>query len=140
MTRTVTAVNRLINLMSSDGSMNRIFKAIQAVSVTDKCLTCRFQVTKPETNSLETLHGAYIAGVVDFISSVDLVAHGHLKHVTVTMGIECFRPGPYESWVKVDSYILNKGKRLAFCDVRFTEEATGKLLARGSHTKFLISD
>ncbi|KAA3675360.1 hypothetical protein P879_11040 [Paragonimus westermani] len=139
MARSVTSVNRLIRLLSSDKSFDRVFRNIQAISVTDQCLTCRFQVSRSETNALRTLHGAYIAGVVDFISAVDLVSLGHLEHVTVNLGIECLKPGVLDSWVRVDSCVLNKGRHLAFCDVRFTDEASGLLIARGSHLKYFLS-
>ncbi|KAG5449441.1 Acyl-coenzyme A thioesterase 13 [Clonorchis sinensis] len=138
MARNVEAVNRIIALLTSDKSFNRHFRAIQAISVTDDCLKCRFQVTQPEVNSIGTLHGGFISSAVDFISSVDLAAYGHYKHVTVNLAIECHKPAILNSWIKVDSQVLNKGKRLAFCDVRFMDEESGKLLARGSHTKFLL--
>ncbi|GAA54240.1 putative thioesterase superfamily member 2 [Clonorchis sinensis] len=88
MARNVEAVNRIIALLTSDKSFNRHFRAIQAISVTDDCLKCRFQVTQPEVNSIGTLHGGFISSAVDFISSVDLAAYGHYKHVTVNLAIE----------------------------------------------------
>ncbi|CAH8456645.1 unnamed protein product [Heterobilharzia americana] len=77
----VNAVNRIIAQMTSDGSFNRVFQGIQAVSLTDKCLTCRFKVGKTEANSLSTLHGGFILGAVDFISTIDLMRLGFMKHV-----------------------------------------------------------
>ncbi|VDP81658.1 unnamed protein product [Echinostoma caproni] len=136
----ISAVNRIITLLAGDKSFNHLFHNIEAVSATEKCLTCRFLVSQAETNELHTLHGGYITGAVDFVSSVDLVRMGHRNHVSVHLGVDFMRPGKYESWIKVDSYVQNKGKRLAFCDVLFTDEDTGKLLAKGTHTKFLLPD
>lgn len=146
-------INRIIALLTGDKSFNRLFHNIEAVAATEKCLTCRFLVSQAEVNSLHTLHGGYITGAVDFVSSVDLVRLGHRNHVSVHLAVEWvvsnrwipthssfMKPGKYESWIRIDSYVRNKGKRLAFCDVLFTDEETGKLLAKGTHTKFLLPD
>lgn len=133
-------INRIIALLAGDKSFNRLFHNIEAVAATEKCLTCRFLVSQAEVNSLHTLHGGYITGAVDFVSSVDLVRLGHRNHVSVHLAVDFMKPGKYESWIRIDSYVRNKGKRLAFCDVLFTDEETGKLLAKGTHTKFLLPD
>ncbi|VDP81562.1 unnamed protein product [Echinostoma caproni] len=136
----VSAINRIIAFVAGDKTFNRVFQTIEAVSATEKCLTCRFLVSQAEVNSLRTLHGGYITGAVDFVSTIDLIRLGHRKHVSVHLGVDFMRPGKYESWIRVDSYVQSKGQRLAFCDVLFYDEATGKLLAKGTHTKFLIPE
>ncbi|TPP61421.1 putative thioesterase superfamily member 2 [Fasciola gigantica] len=134
------AVNRIIAFLAGDKSFNRLFRNIEAVAATEKCLTCRFLVSQAEANSFRTLHGGYITGAVDFVSSVDLIRLGHRNHVSVHLGVDFMKPGKYESWIKVESYVQSRGKRLAFCDVLFTDEETGKLLAKGTHTKYLLPD
>ncbi|CAH8827687.1 unnamed protein product [Trichobilharzia szidati] len=136
----LSTVNRIITQMTSDASFNRIFKGIQAVSVTDKCLTCRFKVNKSEANSLNTLHGGFILGAVDFISTVDLIRLGHTKHVSVNLETSFISPGKLDSWIVSNSFVLKTGKRLAFCEVKFMDEESGELIARGSHTKYLIEE
>nr|CAX74333.1 putative thioesterase superfamily member 2 [Schistosoma japonicum] len=136
----LNVVNQIISHLTSQGTFNHIFKGIQAFSLTENCLTCRFKVTNAEANSLNTLHGGFILGAVDFITSVDLMRLGYKKHVSVNLETSFINPGKLNSWIRSDSYILKKGKRLAFCEVKFVDERSGELVARGTHTKYIIEE
>ncbi|KAH8850635.1 thioesterase superfamily member 2 [Schistosoma japonicum] len=81
----LNVVNQIISHLTSQGTFSHIFKGIQAFSLTENCLTCRFKVTNAEANSLNTLHGGFILGAVDFITSVDLMRLGYKKHVSVNL-------------------------------------------------------
>ncbi|KAH8850636.1 thioesterase superfamily member 2 [Schistosoma japonicum] len=136
----LNVVNQIISHLTSQGTFSHIFKGIQAFSLTENCLTCRFKVTNAEANSLNTLHGGFILGAVDFITSVDLMRLGYKKHVSVNLETSFINPGKLNSWIRSDSYILKKGKRLAFCEVKFVDERSGELVARGTHTKYIIEE
>ncbi|CAL8079718.1 unnamed protein product [Calicophoron daubneyi] len=137
----ITQTARIFKLLCGDLSFNRMCNIVQVVSATDKCLSCRFQVKPSEGNSLGSLHGGFIATATDIISSVDLMRLGHPKHfVKFIPPSRYLRPAAFESWIQVDSYVLYKGNRLAFCDVIFTDESSGKIMARGSHTKFILKE
>ncbi|CAL8079715.1 unnamed protein product [Calicophoron daubneyi] len=134
---TVELVNKIIASRISS-NFNAMFKTLQAVAVAGDCLTCRFQVTDPLLNHNGVLHGGYVATATDFVSSVDLERLGYHRHASVHLAVEFMRPSSPNSTIKVESYIMHKGKSLAFCRVLFTNEDTGKLIACGSHTKFLF--
>ncbi|CAH8461010.1 unnamed protein product [Schistosoma turkestanicum] len=134
----LNVVNQIIAQLTSRGTFNQVFRGIQAISLTDNCLTCRFKVTNSEANSLNTLHGGYILGAVDFITSVDLMRLGCTKHVSVNLGASFINPGKLDSWIRTNSYVLKKGKRLAFCEIEFVDEHSGQLVAHGNHTKYII--
>ncbi|CAL8079721.1 unnamed protein product [Calicophoron daubneyi] len=140
MQASLKGVNRIIRVMVSDGSFNYVFKNIEAVAASEKTLTCRFQINKPQTNTIRTLHGGYIAAVTDFISAVDLARFGYYQQVSIHLGIEFLRPGDFGSWIEVNSCIVKKGNRLVFCDVLFKDEKSGELIARGSHTFYIHKD
>ncbi|CAH8478773.1 unnamed protein product [Schistosoma curassoni] len=136
----LNVVNQIISQLTSHGTFNQVFRGIQAVSVTDNCLTCRFKVTTSEANSLNTLHGGYILGAIDFITSVDLMRLGCMKHVSVNLEASFINPGKLDSWIRSDSYVLKKGQRMAFCEIKFVNEQSGELVARGTHTKYIIDE
>uniref|UniRef100_A0A0X3Q012 Acyl-coenzyme A thioesterase 13 n=1 Tax=Schistocephalus solidus TaxID=70667 RepID=A0A0X3Q012_SCHSO len=117
------AVVKIIRSLASDGGFNAVFAPLQVVLADQNCLKCRFQVTKETSNSLNTLHGGYIATLVDFISSVDLVRRGRLAHVSVELSTSYVKAAKMDSWVSVESYILKLGKTLAFCEVSLFDEA-----------------
>ncbi|VDL63313.1 unnamed protein product [Hymenolepis diminuta] len=50
------------------------------------------------------------------------------------------KAAPVGSWVQVESRVLRTGKTLAFCEVSLHDEASGKLLAKGRHTKYILPD
>ncbi|BHF72523.1 hypothetical protein SprV_0401559000 [Sparganum proliferum] len=135
----VPAVTKIIRSLASDGGFNAIFAPLQVVSADDNCLKCRFQVTKETSNSFHTLHGGYIASLVDFLSSVDLMRRGRLAHVSVELSTSYVKAAKMNSWISAESYILKQGKTLAFCEVSLFDEASGSLLAKGKHTKYMLS-
>ncbi|KAH8850633.1 thioesterase superfamily member 2 [Schistosoma japonicum] len=114
----LNVVNQIISHLTSQGTFSHIFKGIQAFSLTENCLTW----------------------AVDFITSVDLMRLGYKKHVSVNLETSFINPGKLNSWIRSDSYILKKGKRLAFCEVKFVDERSGELVARGTHTKYIIEE
>ncbi|VEL17992.1 unnamed protein product [Protopolystoma xenopodis] len=140
-------LNKILVTLAGDGNFNRLFTQCTVVAVEKEYLRCRFQVSKAEMNSYRKLHGGYMASAVDVISSLDLIRHGHDNHVTVDLGISlfqlifirsCFKPISLGNWVLVDSFLMRKGKTLAFLEVHFRDEATNELCVTGRHTKFLL--
>lgn len=82
---TLRSVTKLWQSMVAKGNYNAIFAPIEVVSADDHCLKCRFQVRKEQTNSLNILHGGYTSGVIDFVSSVDLLRRGIQRSVSVDL-------------------------------------------------------
>ncbi|VDD79621.1 unnamed protein product [Mesocestoides corti] len=133
----VSNINKLIRSFVAKGNFNAIFDPIEVVYADDHCLKCRFKVTEKESNSLSTLHGGYTSSLVDFISTIDLRRRGVNSSVSVDLATSFMRAAPVGSWISVESYVLKQGKTLAFCEVNLLDEATGRLVAKGRHTKFL---
>nr|CDS29678.2 acyl coenzyme A thioesterase 13 [Hymenolepis microstoma] len=117
-----------------------VIPLISFISVNENSLRCRFHVSEKEANSLNTLHGGYTSSLIDFISTVDLLRQGVNKTVSVDLATSFMRAAPVGSWVQVESRVLRSGKTLAFCEVSLHDETSGKLIAKGRHTKFILPD
>ncbi|KAM3175295.1 hypothetical protein ACTXT7_008796 [Hymenolepis weldensis] len=133
-------VSKLLRSLVSTSNFNSIFSPIEVISADERSLRCRFQVTEKEANSLNTLHGGYTSSLIDFISTVDLLRRGVDKTASVDLATSFMKAAPVGSWVQVESRVLRTGKTLAFCEVSLHDEASGKLLAKGRHTKYILPD
>ncbi|VDO05514.1 unnamed protein product [Rodentolepis nana] len=131
-------VSKLIRSLASSGNFNSVFAPIEVVSANENSLRCRFQVTEKEANSLNTLHGGYTSSLIDFISTVDLLRQGVSRTVSVELATSFMSAAPVGSWVQVESRVLRSGRTLAFCEVSLHDEPSGKLIAKGRHTKYIL--
>jgi len=98
--------------------------------------TCRFPVRAEARNRYGTLHGGCVATLVDVISTAALVTVSDSPGVSADLSVSYLRPGPGGEDVDVDARVLKVGRALAFMEVTISD-ARGRVVAKGSHTKFL---
>ncbi|KAL3314597.1 hypothetical protein Ciccas_006782 [Cichlidogyrus casuarinus] len=131
-------VQKIFDFACQGLSFNNVCKNIKPIKVENDKLICQFEVEPELSNSAKTLHGGYISHAVDFITSMDLVRHGFLSHVSVNLNVSYMKPGMLGSLVRTESTVLRKGKKLAFMDIKFYDDKKNTLLASGCHTKFIL--
>mmetsp|Transcript_6413 Transcript_6413/g.15984 ORF Transcript_6413/g.15984 Transcript_6413/m.15984 type:complete len:164 (-) Transcript_6413:956-1447(-) len=98
---------------------------------------CRFPVLPHVQNRYGTLHGGCVATLVDVVSTAALVTVSAAPGVSVDLGVSFMSPGPSGQEVEVDAEVLRVGKSLAFLEVTIRTVNGGRLVAKGTHTKFL---
>ena len=99
----------------------------------------RFTVDESQTNNGGTLHGAYIAYLVDHTTSISIALTGlgpiHAG-VSVGMNINYLRSAKVDDVVTVVTSCKKVGRTLAFLEASLSN-ADGKLIATASHTKYV---
>ena len=99
-------------------------------------------VEQEHCNYYGTLHGGCTATLVDVISTFALAqdTEESLKHlgVSVNMNIDYMKAAKLGSEIIIDAQLKKRGKQLAFLDVEIRDKETSALLAKGSHTKFIV--
>ncbi|GAA6000665.1 PaaI family thioesterase [Rhodotorula paludigena] len=96
------------------------------------------EVKKHQVNRLGGLHGGLIASLVDTGGSLALASKGlYMTGVSTDMSQTFVRGAKLGETVRLQSEVINLGKTLAFTRVELHSAATGKLLAYGSHTKYI---
>lgn len=74
--------------------------------------------------------------MVDVVSTAALVTQCDHPGVSVNIDVAYMSPGPAGEEVQVDARVVKVGANLAFMEVTVTS-GDGKVVAKGSHTKYL---
>ncbi|BGP18577.1 hypothetical protein JCM10213_003035 [Rhodosporidiobolus nylandii] len=96
------------------------------------------KVERHQVNRLQGLHGGLIASLVDTMGSLALASKGlYMTGVSTDINITYVRGAALGEDVRVSSELVNMGKTLAYTRTQIESAKTGKLLAYGSHTKYI---
>lgn len=96
-------------------------------------------VEEEHQNPIGTMHGGFIATLVDQISMFALGTNeNHPKAVSVNINVSYFKPAMLGDEVIIDAKTVRAGKKMAFLEVDFINKKSGELLVRGSHAVFII--
>lgn len=77
------------------------------------------------------------ATLIDDVSSGAVVSVARHSGVSVHMSMNYFSPTPGGQDCEVDARVTKAGRTLAFAEVEIRNKRTGKVTARGTHTKFI---
>jgi acyl-coenzyme A thioesterase 13 len=126
----------LDTLLSAESFDRTALEGVKNVRFSDGRCRCSFPVRADKRNRYGTLHGGCIATLVDVISTAALITKSDQPGVSVNINVSYVSPGPAGEDVEVDATLVKLGANLAFMEVLLTSK-DGKVVARGSHTKFL---
>jgi len=106
-----------------------------------KC-SAELKVDDEHTNPMGGLHGGFSATLVDCISTYALMSYGKgsspATSVSVDMHMSYLKGAKKGDDILVDAEVVKTGKSLAFLEVEIKNKATGDVLVKGSHTKFIM--
>ncbi|KAK5580370.1 hypothetical protein RB653_000386 [Dictyostelium firmibasis] len=94
-------------------------------------------------NILSCLHGGAIATLTDVISSIAILTTNLeviTPSVSVEIGMVYSSPAPVDRKIFIVSSVYKQGRNLAFTEttIYLDSEDSGIVIAKGSHTKFLV--
>ncbi|GAA6055135.1 hypothetical protein JCM3770_007459 [Rhodotorula araucariae] len=96
------------------------------------------KVERHQINRLSGLHGGLIASLVDTMGSLALASRGlYMTGVSTDMSQTFVRGAKLGETVRIQSELVNMGKTLAYTRIELHSAESGKLLAFGSHTKYI---
>lgn len=75
--------------------------------------------------------------MVDVISTAALITLSDHPGVSADLNVSFMSPGPGSEEVEAEAEVLKVGKSLAFMEVTIKTVKDGRLVAKGSHTKYL---
>ncbi|GAA5890865.1 hypothetical protein JCM5296_003447 [Sporobolomyces johnsonii] len=85
-----------------------------------------------------SLHGGLIASLIDTTGSLALASRGmYMTGVSTDINATYVRGAALGEVIRVRGEVVNMGRTLAFTRIELESAKTGKLLAYGSHTKFI---
>ena len=123
-------------------SFNSVLQKTQFVDGDMGRCIASLKIEQEHCNFYGTLHGGCTATLVDVISTFALVddTEESLKHlgVSVNMNIDYMKAAKLGTEIIIDAQVKKRGKKLAFLDVEIRDKLNNDLLAKGSHTKFIV--
>ncbi|KAF2863705.1 esterase [Piedraia hortae CBS 480.64] len=124
---------------ATSGLEPRLLNNLQILTARPGNVTFSLPIEGHHTNRLKILHGGTIACMTDLGGSLAVASNElHATGVTTDLNVTYLSSGGKVGDTILAEAICDKiGKNLAFTEVRFKDEKTGELVARGSHTKFV---
>ncbi|KAL3829409.1 hypothetical protein ACJIZ3_018211 [Penstemon smallii] len=100
---------------------------------------CSFTVPPRLLNTGNSLHGGATAALVDIVGSAAIFTMGaSTSGVSVEINVSYLDGAYVGEEIEIESKVLRVGKALAVVSVEFRNKKTGKIIAQGRHTKYLI--
>ncbi|KAB0802356.1 hypothetical protein PPYR_04542 [Photinus pyralis] len=121
---------------------DRIFSKVNIVKIGNGACVAELKIEKEHTNPFDGLHGGMIASMVDTLTSYALLTHKAAEgvpSVSVDMHVSFLKGAKCGEEVVINAETIKCGKSMAFAECCITNKATGEVIAKGNHTKYLIN-
>ena len=113
---------------------------VMAHSTDDTRLCFPWSGRGPSLNAFGCVHGGVLATLGDVCTTVHLWAVDRgATHVSVAFDVQFFEPAKEGTEFLCITRVVRRGKTLAFTEFEFAERLSGKVIAKGSHTKAMIN-
>ncbi|XP_045510139.1 acyl-coenzyme A thioesterase 13-like [Colias croceus] len=114
-------------------------RKVKLVCCTNGRLVTEFQVGPEHLNQRGTLHGGFIAHLVDAISTYALTANEtcDTRGVSIDLSISYLSAAREGDNIEVEAVTKKLGKKIAFLEVEVRNKDKNQLLATGRHTKYV---
>ncbi|XP_047523684.1 acyl-coenzyme A thioesterase 13-like [Pieris napi] len=125
--------------MATTRCFDQNLRKVKVVCCTNGKLVTEFQVGPEHLNQRGTLHGGFIAHLVDAISTYALTANETVetRGVSIDLSISYLNAAREGEHVEVEAVTKKLGKKIAFLEVEVRNKTKNQLLAIGRHTKYV---
>ncbi|KAF7265459.1 acyl-coenzyme A thioesterase 13-like [Rhynchophorus ferrugineus] len=136
----VLTVAELTKILQRTKVFERVLNKIKVLSLENGTCTAELKVEEEHSNILGGLHGGLSATLVDTLSTYALLSHKHgqVPNVSVNINMEYIKGAKIGDEIQIFANTVRVGKTLAFLEVSIKDKATGKILVKGSHTKYMM--
>ncbi|XP_064087724.1 acyl-coenzyme A thioesterase 13-like [Macrobrachium nipponense] len=130
-------LQQVMKIMSERG-FDRNLSKVRQVSVGGGKCVAEMVVEEEHQNRGGTLHGGLTATLVDVISTMALMTTERaVPGVSVDLNVSYISAAKEGETIVISADTLKVGRTLAFLNVDITTKESSKLIAKGSHTKFI---
>ncbi|XP_068620006.1 acyl-coenzyme A thioesterase 13-like [Battus philenor] len=114
-------------------------RKLKVVCCTSGKLVTEFEVGPEHLNQRGTLHGGFIAHLVDAVSTYALTANDNVetRGVSIDLSVSYLNAARQGDNVEVEAITRKVGKKIAFLDVEIRNKSTNEVIATGRHTKYV---
>lgn len=160
-TDSVNAANQSLQDLVSNGGFDRVMEKVslcrqialnstdfppqvKVVSVGPGRVTAEVLLDKSHLNRGGFAHGGFLATLVDSISTLAVIFGGDPEAtinpgVSIDLNVQFMAPANNNSTLVIEVETLRKGQSIAFLAVNILNKQNRRLIARGSHIKFVAT-
>ncbi|XP_053207993.1 acyl-coenzyme A thioesterase 13-like [Panonychus citri] len=144
-------VRNLLKRRVENGNFDKILEKVTIVKAGGGNLTAEVVIDKEHSNRSGGLHGAFIATLVDVMSTLalassevelisgDVADFSESASASVALNVTYIRPMTIGQTLLIECSTLNRGRTMAYLNVDLLNKDEGKLIARGTHSKMLFN-
>ncbi|XP_073993889.1 acyl-coenzyme A thioesterase 13-like [Rhodnius prolixus] len=134
-------VQRIWKAMIETNKFDKVLEKVKLISAGQGQCTAEMTVSEEHCNISGTLHGGLTCTLVDVLSGVALVTDKNYpsKGVSVDLHVTFLSAAPVGEQIVIESRTNKVGRTLAFLEVNIKNKKTDKIVAKGSHTKFVAT-
>ncbi|XP_049884975.1 acyl-coenzyme A thioesterase 13-like [Pectinophora gossypiella] len=125
-------------VMATTKCFDQNLRKVKVISCDKGRMVTEFQVGQEHLNQRGTLHGGFIAHLVDAISTYALTANDTIetRGMSIDLSVSYLRMAKEGDFVEVEAVTKKLGKKIAFLEVELRNKASGQVIATGRHTKY----
>ncbi|KAL4717649.1 hypothetical protein ACJJTC_000798 [Scirpophaga incertulas] len=114
-------------------------RQLKVTSCGDGRMVTEFRVRQEHLNQRGTLHGGFIAHLVDAISTYALTTNEKVdtRGVSIDLSITYMSAAKEGDNIEVEAITKKTGKKVAFLEVEVRNKDKNQVLATGRHTKYI---
>lgn len=102
-------------------------------------LICSMKVPPRLLNNGNFLHGGATASLVDLVGSAAIFSTGApISGVSVEINVSYLDAAYADEEIEIECKVLRVGKSVGVVSVEIRKKKTGKIIAQGRHTKYLL--
>ena len=118
------------------GRFDEVLKNVTIDRIDPGDVQCTFQVDEANANGYGTLHGGYVATLVDVVGTLALVSKDKDKAgVSLDLNVSYMNAATIGERIVCTGRLLRVGRSFGFTEVELVREKDGKIIAKGRHTK-----
>ena len=118
-----------------------VIKKAKIIKAENGVCIAEMKVEEEHSNPMGGLHGGLIATLVDSITSYAIITHKSVQgvpSVSVDIHLSYLKAAKIGDEILINASTVRTGRTLGFLECTITNKATGDIIAKGSHTKFLL--
>ncbi|NP_001040504.1 acyl-CoA thioesterase 13 [Bombyx mori] len=114
-------------------------RKLKVTSCGNGSMVTEFQVGPEHLNQRGTLHGGFIAHLVDAISTYALTTNENVdtRGVSIDLSLSFYSAAKEGDNIEVEAKTRKTGKKIAFLEVEVRNKDKNQVLASGRHTKYI---
>lgn len=128
------------SFLDNAGHDARCFPSLQVRKATPGLVECSLKIESYNLNRNKTTHGGLLLSLVDTVGSLAVASKGHfITGVSTDISGSFLKPGgTVGETLCIKGKVVGFGRTLAYTRIE-VENSNGKLVAYGSHTKYIAN-